>query len=238
MENKIIQYLKNSICFISKQIWFWPATILAAIVLIIGLYLLNKDSFITISQNKKIDITPTQIRSIEAIGEWEFLAISNEELVDTVYKGFLGKKSELVRIYYGTLRLGIDLREAQPGWIKVEQDTIFATLPPIKLLDKDFIDEAKTLSFYQSGSWSEQTREHLYQKAYNAMLQRCMTPSNIKSAQENASRQFYHLLTSMGYDFVKIKFQDQKAPERPSSDLSNDSSYHHSSPKSDAQASK
>ncbi len=238
MENKIIQYLKNSICFISKQIWFWPATILAAIVLIIGLYLLNKDSFITISQNKKIDITPTQIRSIEAIGEWEFLAISNEELVDTVYKGFLGKKSELVRIYYGTLRLGIDLREAQPGWIKVEQDTIVATLPPIKLLDKNFIDEAKTQSFYQSGSWDAQAREQLYQKAYKVMLRRCMIPSNIKSAQENASRQFYHLLTSMGYDFIKISFQNQNATKSPAPDVSKGSFSRHTSPKNSVQSAK
>ncbi|MBO1363531.1 DUF4230 domain-containing protein [Prevotella sp. A2931] len=209
MENKTLRYLKYFFSHSSKTFWLLPTTLLTiSILLIISLYLLNKDNSITISQNKNIEITPTQIRSIEDIGEWEFLAISDEELVDTLRKGFFGD-SELVRIYYGTLRLGINLREAQPGWIRAGQDTIVATLPPIKLLDKDFIDEAKTRSFYESGSWNEQAREQLYQKAYNAMLRRCMTPSNIKSAQENAGRQFYHLLTSMGYDHVKIRFQNR-----------------------------
>lgn len=238
MENKTNPFLKYFFSLIRKKILLFAVIILAVIALVVSLYQLNKDSFITISQNKKIDITPTQIRSIEAIGEWEFLAISDEELIDTIYHGFLGYKSELVRIYYGTLRLGIDLRDAQPGWIKVKQDTIFATLPPIKLLDKNFIDEAKTQSFYQSGSWDAQAREQLYQKAYKVMLRRCMTPSNIKSAQENASRQFYHLLTSMGYDFIKISFQNQNATKSPAPDVFKGSFSRHTSPKNSVQSAK
>ena len=104
---------------------------IAAIIVIAGLYWLNKDNTKSVEENKKIDLTPTMIKSIEDIGEWEFLQVNDEELTDTTRHGFFGD-DELVRIYYGTLRLGINLHETNKGWIKVDHDTIKAILPPIK----------------------------------------------------------------------------------------------------------
>lgn len=163
----------------------------------------------TITKDEKTSMSLTQIRAIEDIGEWEFLTINDEEIIDTVRHEFFGD-AELVRIYYGTLRLGIDLREAGKGWIKTKGDSIIATLPPIKLLDDDFIDEARTRSFIESGSWTHADREALYQRAAAVMRKRCLTTSNIKSAQSNASRQFANLLRSMGYDNVSIRFEAKR----------------------------
>ncbi len=163
----------------------------------------------TITKDEKTSMSLTQIRAIEDIGEWEFLTINDEEIIDTVRHEFFGD-AELVRIYYGTLRLGIDLREAGKGWIKAKGDSIIATLPPIKLLDNDFIDEARTRSFIESGSWTHADREALYQRAATVMRKRCLTTSNIKSAQSNASRQFANLLRSMGYDNVSIRFEAKR----------------------------
>lgn len=163
----------------------------------------------TITKEEKTSMSLTQIRAIEDIGEWEFLTINDEEIIDTVRHEFFGD-AELVRIYYGTLRLGIDLQEAGKGWIKTKGDSIIATLPPIKLLDNDFIDEARTRSFIESGSWTHADREALYQRAAAVMRKRCLTTSNIKSAQSNASRQFANLLRSMGYDNVSIRFEARR----------------------------
>ena len=118
-----------------------------------GLYWLNKDNSISMQQEGKTTLSPTQIKSIEAIGQWEFLSISDEELIDTVRKGLISD-DELVRIYYGTLRLGIDMREVGTEWLSAEGDTIICTLPPIRLLDRNFIDEAKTRSFFEEGKWT------------------------------------------------------------------------------------
>ena len=49
--------------------------------------------------------TPTQITAMKEIGEWEFLVVHDEELVDTVRKGVFTDDS-LIRIYYGTYALG------------------------------------------------------------------------------------------------------------------------------------
>lgn len=162
---------------------------------------LNKDNSMEISADRRIDITPAQIVAIQDIGQWEFLAISDEELVDTVSRGFFSD-DELMRIYYGTVRLGIDLHQAKPRWIRPQGDSLLVELPPIILLDSNFIDETRTRSFFESGKWSHEAREQLYQKAYDKMLARCMTKENIRIAQENAKVQFTQLLRSMGFEKV------------------------------------
>ncbi len=166
----------------------------------------EKDNHLELGVNSDINITPQQIQLIKDIGEWEFLSVSNEELVDTVRKG-LFSDDHLVRIYYGTLRLGIDLSKAKEGWIKTQGDSVMVTLPKIGLLDKDFIDEARTKAFYESGRWTAADREALYRKANRQMIAHCLTPENLRSAQDNADQQFRKMLKAMGFNYVSIDFE-------------------------------
>ena len=176
------------------------------IVAIFWLRSLSKDNHIDFGTDDQIDVTPTQIQSIKAIGEWEFLAVSTEEMVDTIRKGFLSN-DELVRIYYGTARLGVNMHQVEPGWIRTSGDTVVMTLPKIGLLDKDFIDEARTKSFYESGKWKPADREALYRKAYARMVKHCMTKENIRTAELNAQRQMENMMRSMGYKHIAITFK-------------------------------
>lgn len=183
-------------------------TILVA-VLLAALYWLNKDNAVSVATEEKTTLSPTQIESVEAIGQWEFLAISNEELVDTVRKGFFGD-DQLVRIYYGTLRLGVDMHDAGEGWLQPSagQDSIVCTLPPIRLLDHNFIDEARTQSFFEEGKWTGADRQAMYDRAYALMKKRCLTPANILTAQRNAKQQFRNLFKAMGFPNVRIEFEE------------------------------
>ena len=135
-----------------------------------------------------------------------FWWLAFEELVDTVRKG-LFSDDHLVRIYYGTLRLGIDLSKAKKGWIKTQGDSVMVTLPKIGLLDKDFIDEARTKAFYESGRWTAADREALYRKAHRQMIAHCLTPENLRCAQDNADQQFRKMLKAMGFNYVCIDFE-------------------------------
>ena len=184
--------------------------LLAAVLSIVWLagWVINsvKQTEIKLDVDQQIDITPEQITSIKAIGEWEFLAIANEELVDTVRKG-LFRDDHLVRIYYGTVRLGINMHQVEPGWIQASGDSVTVTLPKIGLLDKDFIDEARTKSFHESGKWNAKDREALYRKAHRQMLEHCLTADNIANAQQNGEAQFRNMMKSLGYQHVGIRWQ-------------------------------
>lgn len=152
-----------------------------------------KNTSVSLVTNDRIDYTPNIVDRMKAIGQWEFLAVSDEELIDTVRKGFFSD-DELVRIYYGKLRLGIDLSSCSDDWIRQEKDTVYVTIPEIKLLDYNFIDEARTKSFFESGKWSNADRQAMYDRARERMLKRCMSPENMKVARENAREQVQKML--------------------------------------------
>ena len=152
-----------------------------------------KKSSLSIGVDEKIDCTPNIVDRMRAIGQWEFLTVSDEELIDTVRKGFFSD-DELVRIYYGKLRLGIDLSSCSEDWISQKDDTVFVTIPEIRLLDHNFIDEARTKSFFESGKWSNADRQAMYDRARDRMIRRCMSPENKKVARDNACEQVQKML--------------------------------------------
>ncbi len=164
-----------------------------------------KEDYAEIGADNSIELTPTQIQSIKAIGEWEFLSINMEELADTVRKGLLND-DELVRIYDGTLRLGINMHQVEPGWLQTTGDSISLTLPKIGLLDRDFIDEARSKAFFESGSWKPEDREALYRQARDKMLKHGLTQENLKIAEDNAREQLSNLMKAMGYQKIHIVF--------------------------------
>lgn len=183
--------------------------LLVVVLVVVGFFWLRnltKNDHLDFGTDNEIDITPTQIQSIKTIGEWEFLSVSAEELVDTTRKRIL-MDDELARIYYGTLRLGVDMNQTRPKWIETNGDSVTVTLPSIGLLDKDFIDEARTKSFYESGTWSPADREALYKKAYRMMMQHCLTKENLQAAETNGREQFRYMMLAMGYKHVNINFE-------------------------------
>ncbi len=156
--------------------------------------------------DEEVKADTAKLATVKDIGQWEFLTISDEELVDTTSSRLIGSDKQLTRIYYGTIRLGIDMSKMSNESIKMIGDTVDVTLPSVTLLDENFIDEARTKSFYEKGSWDEQTRERLYQKAKKQMLKRCMTEDNINIAQANAAEEVGHLFRSLGFEHVIVHF--------------------------------
>ena len=186
------------------------------IALIVGAYFLLRNSDVSIGNEATVKLSPTTIEQMEAIGQWEFLAISDEEIADTVRKGIFSD-DELVRIYKGTLRLGIDMADARKDWIRQSGDTVTVVLPPVKLLDENFLDEAATKSFYETGKWSQQARKQLAEQARRKMLKRCMTKANIETARQNAVAQFRQMISSMGFKHIDIKISSTTQTKSQSS---------------------
>lgn len=198
----------NKIIYKTTQVKLIVTTIgiILAIILLWWLIRGIQQTEISLEADQSIDITPQQIESIRAIGQWEFLAISNEELVDTTRKG-LFTDDHLARIYYGTVRLGIDMQKMDSTWITVQGDSITLWLPRPTLLDNDFIDEARTKSFHESGRWTARDRETLYRRAEQRMLHYSLTPKNIETARKNGDVQMHRLLQSMGFKHVSVQWK-------------------------------
>lgn len=146
--------------------------------------------------------TPSQIRSVEMIKKVELLTIEDEELVDTIRRRLLGKDDYLARIYHGTLRLGFDMAHAQEGWMHVAGDSVYVKLPKIELLNKTFIDEARTRSFAEHGTWDAASRKAMLARAAAAMRRRALSKENIKRAEEQQRVFFERFFCNLGFQRV------------------------------------
>lgn len=160
---------------------------------------------ITVTNRTEVFMTPAQIESLRDLGQWEFLAVNNEELVDTVRRGILFD-DHLVRIYYGTCRLGLDLSRLDSTAVTPVGQLLILTVPDVQLLDSNFIDEARTRTFHEEGRWSGADRNDLYLRARQRMTARAMTQANISNCRLLAEAQLQQLLHAMGFQEVKIEF--------------------------------
>lgn len=183
--------------------------VLVMVLCFIGGFIFDKLSSripgLSSEDRSELVMTPSQIEEIRRIGQWEFMALNDEELVDTIRRGFFSD-DHLVRIYYGTLRLGIDLSNFDASRISTRDDSLAVRLPDITLLDEHFIDEARTESFHESGSWSNADRRALYERAQQKMISRCVTSETLEATRQLAESQIRRLLTSMGFEKISITF--------------------------------
>ncbi|MDD5862268.1 MAG: DUF4230 domain-containing protein [Prevotella sp.] len=189
---------------VKKTLQLYTAIAIAVCAAIGMLWWINRDNHIETASETTTTLSPTIIGKIEDIGEWEFLSISDEELVDTTRTSFWGD-SHLARIYYGTLHIGIDTHDLKAGWIRQNGDTVIVNLPQVHLLDPNFIDEARTKSFYETGSWTEADRQALYRKACEKMKARCLTKENLRQARENMQSQMDKMLRALGFENIVMK---------------------------------
>ncbi len=171
------------------------------------LWWLSKSNHLGLGQKEEVTLTPAQIQSIVDIGQWEFLTINVEEVADTTRHGFFSD-DELVRIYKGTLRLGIDMKNAAEEWVSMDGDTVVMSLPAIQLLDEHILDEAASKAFYEKGTWNQQARAELAEKARQAMIRRGLTRENMAAAEEQAKDHFRRMALAMGIDYVRVEFPE------------------------------
>lgn len=174
--------------------------IICAVALAISL---NEQPLLSVESKGNTEPTPMEVLDVRSIGQWEFLTLSDEEIVDTVRHGFFGD-SELSRIYYGTLRLGSDLSNAGDDFVRAKKDSVWVTLPKITLLDNHFIDEARTRPLIEDGKWTNADRAALTRKAERVMRKRCLTKENFRKASDNARIQVAALFRAMGYKHVEV----------------------------------
>lgn len=197
--------------WVYKYWWLIAVAALLVVAAIVYAQCSSGTYSVSVEKNNKIDSTPEEIVSLKDIGQWEFLSISTEEVAELNKPGIFGVK-QLVRIYPGTLRLGIDFGHADSTWLRVKGDTALVSLPAVGLLDSNFIDEARSRSFHESGTWAAGERRKLLQKAKEAMIKRAMSRKNIDIAEQNGKKQIENLFASLGFKTVTVTFNNSPRP--------------------------
>ncbi len=199
---KLFQYL--------IQHWRLTLAILAVLIVLTAILVLvrscTREEPLSIESSKDINLTPAQITSIKKIGKWEFLSMQMEEIVDTTNKHWILRDDELIRIYHGTIRLGVDMETLADDWFRAQGDTAIIVLPPIKTLDDKFINEAQTQTFYENGSWDGKAREALYRKAERRMRRRLVESKAYQRAEENGEQQVRALMRTLGFKTTIVHF--------------------------------
>lgn len=169
-------------------------------------YFLNTSHIKT--EEMKIDKTATLITEIRKLGQWEFLTVRCEVMIDTVRpRPLFVTDDRLARIYTGSMRIGVDLGKTEEIKIVTQGDSIAdITLPEIGLLDDKFIDEANTMAFYESGKWDGNAKEQMYVRAKQRMLAYGLSPQNIDIARSSARARFTALFSALGFKQVNVDF--------------------------------
>ena len=104
------------------------------------------------------------------------------------------------------------MNDVEEGWISTNNDTIKVILPKIRLLDENFIDEARTKSFYQSGRWSDEDRALMLASAKTKMKSRGLSVENIKTAEDNAKIQIKKMIENIignNRAFIEVTIKDK-----------------------------
>lgn len=190
------------------------AVAVVCIAIIIGaVYMCHFTKSVKTGHTTEVTVTPTPVDldSIHNIGQWSFLSIELDQVVDTIDKGFFS--SDRISVgYHGTLHYGIDMSKADKDWVKIENDTtVNITLPAITLLDKRFLDE-RNVKVYEGNDDMDfinkpGVRAALVSKAKAEMVRR--GDQHKGEAQAKAESELRRLFTSHGYKKVNIQFKEK-----------------------------
>ena len=193
----------------------WRITFFVLLVALIGYGVMVAYRTLTNSNDaveKPIEQSPEEIMRLQAIGQWEFLSVEAEELVERHYSGLMSER-DLVCIYRGTLRIGVDMRKLPSDWVEMKERSAILHLPQPSLLDENFLDESRTTVFFEQGVFRPEERDAMRTEAKDKMKQRAMTAENLSIARRNAEAQFQKLFLAMGYEDVVVEFDTKTATQ-------------------------
>lgn len=193
----------------------WRITFFVLLVALIGYGAMVAYRTLTNSNDaveKPIEQSPEEIMRLQAIGQWEFLSVEAEELVERHYSGLMSER-DLVCIYRGTLRIGVDMRKLPSDWVEMKERSAILHLPQPSLLDENFLDESRTTVFFEQGVFRPEERDAMRTEAKDKMKQRAMTAENLSIARRNTEAQFQKLFLAMGYEDVVVEFDANTATQ-------------------------
>lgn len=168
-------------------------------------------SSLTTEAEERIERTPAVVDSIRSIGQWELASVELSVDVDTIRKRWIGLvKDEVKRRYTGRLSVGIDMTQLQDSCYAVSGDTITVTLPAVRLLDTNFIDESRTRTLIADNEEfadNPQVKKAMLEKARRRLAAQGADSKTVAECRQRAAAEVKERFSAIGYSTVVVVFE-------------------------------
>ena len=168
-------------------------------------------SSLTTEAEERIERTPAVVDSIRSIGQWELASVELSVDVDTIRKRWIGLvKDEVKRRYTGKLSIGIDMTQLHDSCYAVSGDTITVTLPAVRLLDTNFIDESRTRTLIADNEEfadNPQVKKAMLEKARRRLAAQGADSETVAECRQRAAAEVKERFSAIGYSAVVVVFE-------------------------------
>ena len=119
-------------------------------------------------------------------------------------------KDEVKRRYTGRLSVGIDMTQLQDSCYAVSGDTITVTLPAVRLLDTNFIDESRTRTLIADNEEfadNPQVKKAMLEKARRRLAAQGADSETVAECRQRAAAEVKERFSAIGYSTVVVVFE-------------------------------
>lgn len=167
---------------------------------------------------RETDVYTVTMQDIAPLSQLNVMTIHKEVLVGKHKRdNIIGSPEYSIYVIYpAKLQLGFDLSHCKEDWLVQRGDTIYVTLPPIEILNKDYsyVDESNRQVPVQTGSWTEQEMNSLREEANHRMVSQCTNEGCWELATTLGKDVIADLLKTLGRRHVIVSTEPLPLPSQ------------------------
>ncbi len=158
----------------------------------------------------KISVTDiSQTRKLKVLSWYKELMVSQTKQDAGIF-GY--DENQICAVYPARLDLGVDLTKCDSTWYEERNDSVWVTLPPIEILNKDqwLVSDAERRIPIEQGKWTSAEKKELSTRANALMLWKCEKSDCWDKAERQARRTVTDILSSLGKKNISVYILPRK----------------------------
>lgn len=156
---------------------------------------------VTVGRIHITDISPT--RKLKALSWYREIMVSHTKTDPGIF-GY--SEDRICAVYPARLDLGFDLTQCDSTWYEERGDSVWVTLPPVTILNKDrwLVSDAERRIPIEQGKWTADEKKDLSTRANALMIYKCEKNDCWVKAEEQGRRTVTDILTSLGKKNISV----------------------------------
>jgi hypothetical protein len=193
----------------------WAVAVLAVAVAVTVFWKACVPSFgersVTVGRINITDISPT--RKLKVLSWYKEVMVSQTRQDAGIF-GY--DEEQICAICPARLDLGFDLSECDSVWYVERNDSVWVTLPPVTILNRDrwLVSDAERRIPIEQGKWSAAEKKDLSTRANALMLFKCEKNDCWSKAEEQGRRTVTDILSSLGKKNISVRILPRRRSPR------------------------